>query len=111
MTAVSAKVRVAADDPVFAGHYPGFPILPGLLLVEEANGVVRAELDSPHLCPSAVEKVRFLRPVYPGDEVSIECEIDRGTDAIRCSARIFVESTAVAEIRLRYRTGEGVTGS
>ncbi|MFR9731948.1 hypothetical protein ACL03H_22185 [Saccharopolyspora sp. MS10] len=93
---VSATVRVDPAEPVFAGHYPGFPLLPGLALLDVVQAVVRT-------CPgreaarlSGVDRVRFFHEVRPGDELAVEVEF--GADG-GCSVAITGERGRVAQLR------------
>ncbi len=101
----SASASADADNPVFEGHYPGFPILPGLFLVEYAHETVRAVLGEPDLWPVAVDRVRFLRPVYPGDELRIEGKLTEDGGTTLGQVTVHVLGKPVAEIRLRYPGG------
>lgn len=65
--------RVAADHPAFAGHFPGQPLWPGVLLLAEVLEAVQA---SPALAVRlgerpTVAQAKFLAPVGPGDELGI----------------------------------------
>lgn len=65
--------RVAADHPAFAGHFPGQPLWPGVLLLAE---VMEAVQTSPALAARLGERptmahAKFLAPVGPGDELGI----------------------------------------
>lgn len=100
----TSTVLVDPADPVFAGHYPGFPILPGLFVVGHVDAAVRAEL--PGLRPAALERAKFLRPVFPGDELVIETALTQEEDRVRCAATVSTAAGAVAEIRLSYGPGE-----
>ncbi|NUT52718.1 MAG: hypothetical protein HOV94_36340 [Saccharothrix sp.] len=99
-TTAVARVAVAADDPVFAGHFPGRPILPGAALVELAHRAVTAlsgEVAAPRLV--GVETARFLRPVGPGSVLTVRLSWD---SAERCAAVVSDEDGVVARVRLRY---------
>src|SRR5207302_10893492 len=72
------EVRIDETEPVFEGHYPEFPIFPGVCIVDCVYRAVlavaeRAGLDRPRLV--AVESTRFLGAVYPGDLLSMELEL------------------------------------
>lgn len=94
---VSRTVHIDPTDPVFAGHYPGFPILPGLFLVEYVHETVAGGARA-----AALDTVRFLRPVFPGDELRIEATLTCCGDEQRCVATVSSRSGVVAEIRSRY---------
>ncbi|WP_326640837.1 MaoC/PaaZ C-terminal domain-containing protein [Streptosporangium sp. NBC_01755] len=105
VSGVTVTVDVSPDDPVFAGHYPGFPILPGLFLVEYVNSAFRdmcAARGADPVRPVALERVRFMRPVYPGDQVRLELAVEQVGGFTRCSASAVVNEERVAEIRVRY---------
>jgi 3-hydroxyacyl-[acyl-carrier-protein] dehydratase len=96
---------IGPGEPVLAGHYPGFPILPGVCLLECAHRSVlawarqqghRLELD-------VVESTRFLNPVFPGDTVTTEVRVERVGEHWRCRASVSTERSRAADVRLRYR--------
>lgn len=71
--ALSITRRVAADHPAFAGHFPGQPLWPGVLLLAE---VMEAVQTSPALAVRLGERptlaqAKFLAPVGPGDTLGI----------------------------------------
>src|SRR5690606_25543885 len=77
--AVGVK-NVTVNEPVFTGHYPGYPIFPGVLIIEamaQVGGVALlpeggdASADGRVPLLTGVDKVRFRRPVVPGDQLSI----------------------------------------
>src|SRR5437870_9940516 len=60
-----------ADDPTFAGHFPGRPLLPGVFQIEMAHLAVEQVLGCA-LAVREIEKAKFLRPILPGDTVRLE---------------------------------------
>lgn len=98
------RMAVTADEPVFAGHYPGRPIFPGVCLLDTVLRSVRLARP-PHpagAMPLGIESARFTGMVVPGDVVTVELSWQRREHGWRCSARIATETAEVARIRLRY---------
>lgn len=77
--------NVTMNEPFFAGHFPGRPIMPGVLVIEglaQVGGVLwSVSIDPPpdgkprFFYFAAIDKVKFRRPVYPGDQIRYEVEI------------------------------------
>lgn len=117
-----ASFTVAPDEPVLAGHFPGFAILPGVCLVEFAHHAALLALsddgsddgfddasEPPVL--AAVESARFRAAVFPGDEVLAEVTTVADGPVRRCPVRLTVRRADGTEreaalLRLRYRPGE-----
>jgi 3-hydroxyacyl-[acyl-carrier-protein] dehydratase len=80
---VLARKRVREDEWYLAGHFPGRPIMPGVLIVEAmaqtgAVAVLADEANRGKLALFAgIDDVRFKRIVEPGDELELECELER----------------------------------
>jgi len=80
---VVAVKRVREDEWYLAGHFPGRPIMPGVLMVEAlaqagAVAVLSEEANRGKLALFAgIDDVRFKRIVEPGDELELTCEIER----------------------------------
>ncbi|MGV9319643.1 3-hydroxyacyl-ACP dehydratase FabZ family protein [Streptomyces sp. NPDC003660] len=108
------------DGPVMAGHYPGFPVLPGVFLIEAADRTVRqwAGGDSVDGPPGdlahtgevelvAMDRCRFHRPVFPGDRVLADVAVVDNAAGLLFKAAIATNRGKVADIRLRYRVRDG----
>lgn len=72
--------NVTLNEPHFQGHFPGHPIMPGVLIVEamaQVGGVVMAQIPGVEgLCVFAgIDKVKFRRPVVPGDQLIMTVEL------------------------------------
>ena len=80
---VVAKKAVRDDEWYLAGHFPGNPIMPGVLMVEAlaqcgAVAVLAEEHNRGKLALFAgIDDVRFKRVVRPGDELTLECELEQ----------------------------------
>ncbi|TDD40132.1 hypothetical protein E1287_01030 [Actinomadura sp. KC06] len=106
-TEAVASFPVDAGDPVFPGHYPGYPVLPGVYLIEYADRAVRAQpalaAGGPPVRLAAVERCRFLAPVYPGDVVTIALTAEDTEAGLRCTAKAATGRGPAADITLSYR--------
>lgn len=108
----TATVTLDASEGVFAGHYPGFPIFPGVCLIECAHqgslasfpGGAAVAGRGPVL--DAVERSQFVGAVFPGDALTIDITWKRLDPHWRATAKLRGERGEVATVRLRYRTGE-----
>ncbi|MGB3765756.1 MAG: 3-hydroxyacyl-ACP dehydratase FabZ [Phormidesmis sp.] len=72
--------NVTFNEPHFQGHFPGKPLMPGVLIVEamaQVGGIVLSQMPSVDgLCVFAgIDKVKFRRPVVPGDQLLITTEL------------------------------------
>ncbi len=90
-----AELRIAADHGSFAGHFPGFPILPGAVLLDEALLEIARDrgLD---LTQWQVAAVKFLAAVRPGDVLTLEHSASDGSTirfSIRTPAAVAVSGT------------------
>jgi 3-hydroxyacyl-[acyl-carrier-protein] dehydratase len=80
--AVGEKL-VSIGEPFFQGHFPGYPIMPGVLIIEAlAQTACVAALSVPEYKDkiglfAGIDNVRFKRPVRPGDTLRLEVRLDR----------------------------------
>ncbi|WP_232540230.1 3-hydroxyacyl-ACP dehydratase FabZ family protein [Azohydromonas aeria] len=90
-TSRSVVRRIAADHPSFAGHFPGQPLLPGVLLLAEVMEVLHGtDLPVPAGEACEMRNVKFLCPVRPGDEIRVElqCEAGRARFEVHCHDKV-----------------------
>lgn len=68
------RVPVQAAAQLMAGHYPGVPIMPGVLVVDCLCQMV-ARLYGETMRVAAIERIRYLNPLLPGDELRLEATV------------------------------------
>lgn len=78
------EITLAADHPAARGHFPGNPIVPGAVLLNEALRAVGAALGS-DLSRCRVSSAKFPSPSRPGDRVEIEFSASGAAVALVCS--------------------------
>ena len=93
------EFRFPASDAVFAGHFPGHPLLPGIFQIEMARVVAESALRTT-LRMRAVTKAKFLRPIIPGETVRVELKCNEKADTILVRARLTVIGQAAGDIML-----------
>jgi 3-hydroxyacyl-[acyl-carrier-protein] dehydratase len=71
---LAADLAIASDHPAFAGHFPGAPIVPGVVLLDLALDAI-GRLTGTDLSACRINSVKFLSPVTPGEPVQVKCEI------------------------------------
>ena len=102
---IVAIKNVTINEPFFAGHFEGYPIMPGVLVVEamaQAGGVLLMSAipdpDTKLLFFAGIEKARFRHPVVPGDQLRIEVDVKAWRmSAGRMEGKAFVGNKRVAE--------------
>jgi 3-hydroxyacyl-[acyl-carrier-protein] dehydratase len=105
-----ALKNVSANEPYFQGHFPGRPIMPGVLILEamaQAAGILvfrsqgsRPDSNSVYYYVG-IDNARFKKPVIPGDQLEIEVLFERQLRTIykfSCIARVSGEAVAEATI-------------
>lgn len=100
--------NVTANEPFFPGHFPGRPIMPGVLILEamaQVGGVLLlhdlAERHDKLIYFTGIEKAKFRRPVVPGDQLLLEISILKRrswTCKLAAVARVDGQLAAEAEI-------------
>ena len=115
---IVAIKNVTVNEPFFAGHFPGYPIMPGVLLCEavvQAGGIL-ARLTSTEVDDQAqmlamltsLDRVRFRQKVTPGDQLRLEVETVRRRGAfwkMRGVARVDEKTAAELEFTVAFEVG------
>jgi len=100
--------NITINEPFFQGHFPGRPIMPGVLIMEALAqvGAILALLSSPQnpgnlIFLLGLDKVRFRKPVVPGDQLLLEVESMRcGQKFWKMRGTALVNRTVVAEAEI-----------
>jgi UDP-3-O-[3-hydroxymyristoyl] N-acetylglucosamine deacetylase/3-hydroxyacyl-[acyl-carrier-protein] dehydratase len=109
--------NVTINEPYFQGHYPGEPVMPGVLQVEsmaQASGVLllrHGSIDGKTPYLMSVDKVKFRRPVKPGDQLVINAKITkmRGNKLAVAEATCTVGGNVVSSAELMFAVVENGT--
>ena len=109
--------NVTINEPHFQGHFPGYPIMPGVLLIEAmAQGSVAVVTKQPEYKPGglvflvAIEEAKFKKPVVPGDTLIFEGELlnyRRGLGKVKVEAKVEGELRAEATLTFVLRSDTG----
>ncbi len=109
---IRALKNVTYNEPFFPGHFPGNPVMPGVLIVEaiaQAGGIL-AFYSTPEenrkgkgVAFMGIDKVKFRKPVYPGDQMILHVEVLKVRQSGRIwllSGRALVEEKVVCQAQI-----------
>jgi beta-hydroxyacyl-ACP dehydratase FabZ len=106
--------NVSMNEAFFQGHYPGFPIMPGVLIIEamaQAGAVILlSNPDYKGLIPmiGAIDDVKFKRPVVPGDQLRLEIEMLWLRSSIgRIKGIATVDGEVAAQMEMTFKLSRG----
>ncbi|MDD4527701.1 MAG: acyl-ACP--UDP-N-acetylglucosamine O-acyltransferase [Candidatus Margulisbacteria bacterium] len=101
--------NITINEAFFQGHFPGHPIMPGVLIIEamaQLSGIVLLNTPSTKgkiAYFAAISDARFKRPVTPGDQIRFEVEIKKIKGPIaKTSGKAFVDGNLVAETEMTF---------
>ncbi len=97
--------NVTINEPFFVGHFPSFPVMPGVLIIEalaQTGGVLVLREIPDHteklVLFAAIEEAKFRRPVLPGDQMRLEIDVlSWRTTFCRMKGKAFVDGHLAAE--------------
>lgn len=107
--------NVSINEPFFQGHFPGRPIMPGVLIIEalaQVGGILALlstpeNLGNPSVFLLGIDNVRFRKPVVPGDQLIMELETLRsGKKFWKLQGKALVNQTLVTEAELMASVGQ-----
>jgi beta-hydroxyacyl-ACP dehydratase FabZ len=110
---IVALKNVSVNEPCFQGHFPGVPVMPGVMQLEamaQAGGILlirAAGLASGIPYFMSIDKCKFRRVIKPGDQMRIEAEINNmRSRSARFAARVTVDGQLASEAELMCMFGE-----
>ena len=112
---VVAIKNVTINEPFFLGHFPGRPVMPGVLIIEamaQVGGILAYETAPPEqrdrlIYFMGMDKVRFRKMVLPGDQIKFEAKILKfRTKVAKMSGTATVNDQLVAEAELMASFGD-----
>jgi beta-hydroxyacyl-ACP dehydratase FabZ len=106
--------NVTVNEPFFAGHFPDFPVMPGVLIVESmaqvAGVLVLKSIPDRHsklVLLASVEEAKFRKPVRPGDQLRIEMRMERRkATVVKMRGEATVDGAVVAEAVLMCKLAD-----
>jgi beta-hydroxyacyl-ACP dehydratase FabZ len=112
--------NVTINEPFFQGHFPGAPVMPGVLIIESMAQVAGVMIyrDMPNkdkklIYFTGIENAKFRRPVLPGDQLRIEMQLlNRRTNFGKMNGQATVDGRLVAEATVTFAISDrpGQTG-
>ena len=100
-----ALKNMTINEPFFQGHFPGQPVMPGVLSLEimaqAGSFLMLSQIEDPlsmNMFFSTVEKAKFRKPIIPGDQLKVHMElVKRKLNLCKFHGKCFVDETLVAE--------------
>ncbi len=110
--------NVTINEPFFMGHFPDFPVMPGVLIVEAmaqvAGVLVLSQIEdrkSKLVLLASIEEAKFRRPVRPGDQLRIEMKmVKRKSTIAKMSGVATIDGNVVAEATMLCKLADRTDG-
>jgi 3-hydroxyacyl-[acyl-carrier-protein] dehydratase len=112
---IVALKNVTINEPFFNGHFPGAPVMPGVLTIESMaqTGAIllllerNADLSKTLVYFMGIDEARFRRPIVPGDQMRIIAEVIRRKSTVwKMKGEVYVGSELAAEATLLSSLGQ-----
>lgn len=112
---IRAYKNITINEPFFQGHFPGTPIMPGVLILEalaQAGGLLAASglednLDNKLFLFTGLDRVKFRRQVIPGDKLVLECfNMRKKLKICKMDAKASVDGQLAAEAQITAAIGD-----
>jgi len=106
---IEAYKNVTMNEPFFQGHFPGVPVMPGVLILEalaQTGGIlvvksIDTTIEDKLFLFTGMEKVRFRKPVYPGDKLELKCRLIRHKLMLwKMEGKAYVDGKLAAEAEI-----------
>ncbi len=109
--------NVTVNEPYFQGHFPGRPIMPGVLIIEamaQVGGVLAFKSANPSKAKlvyfMGIDKAKFRKPVVPGDRLRFVVDVLRARHPYwKMRGKAYVEDSLVCEAELMAMVTDGTT--
>jgi beta-hydroxyacyl-ACP dehydratase FabZ len=110
MKRIVALKNVTFNEPFFQGHFPGIPIMPGVLIIEamaQAGGVLvfktLQDRENKLVFFMGIDRAKFRKPVRPGDQIRIEMDVIRVKSRVgKLTGKAWVGEALVAEAAITF---------
>lgn len=111
---IRAYKNVSVNEPFFQGHFPGVPIMPGVLILEalaQTGGLLAAsdmgDLEGKLFLFTGLDNVKFRRQVVPGDRLDLECgNVRMKLKLCKMEGRAYVDGKLAAEAQITAAIGD-----
>lgn len=109
--------NVTINEPFFQGHFPGYPVMPGVLIIEamaQVGGVLafkstegKMDISNKIVLFTGIDKARFRKPVLPGDQIRFELEVIQAREPFwKLNGIALVDGKKVCEAELMAMVGD-----